>query len=67
MLAEINFTFSLIGLVETKFKMDIDHVINVDMTGYDLISQPSLSNAGGVAFYISQIMLSPVLIFKHFG
>ena len=53
MLVELNFPFSLIGLTETKFRKNIEHVTNVDMPGYDLISQPSLSNAGGVAFYIS--------------
>jgi exonuclease III len=53
MLVELNFPFSLIGLTETKFRKDIEHVTDVDMPGYDLISQPSLSNAGGVAFYIS--------------
>ena len=31
---------------------DKDIVSNVDIVGYDLISEPSLSNAGGVAFYI---------------
>ena len=51
MLIELNFPFSLIGLTETKFRRDIEHVTNVDMPGYDLISQPSLSNTGGVAFY----------------
>ena len=32
----------------------MDIVSNVDIVGYDLISDPSLSNAGGVAFYIKK-------------
>lgn len=52
MLSELNFPFSLIGLSETKFKVDRELLINVNIPGYDFISEPSLSNAGGVAFYI---------------
>lgn len=52
MLTELNFSFPIIGLSETKFVVDKDNLSNVNMVGYDLISNPSLSNAGGVAFYI---------------
>ena len=31
MLVELNFSFFLIGLTETKFRKDIEHVTNVDM------------------------------------
>ena len=36
---------------------DKDIVSNVDIVGYDLISEPSLSNAGGVAFYFSNSLI----------
>jgi hypothetical protein len=48
------------GLAETKIRVDGDIInrmvvsfdINVDIPGYEFISVPSLSNTGGVAFYI---------------
>ena len=52
MLHGLNLSFPLIGLSETKFLKDKDISSNVNIAGYDLISEPSLSNAGGVAFYI---------------
>ena len=52
MLSELNISFSLIGLSETKFKIDKSPLVNVDLLCYTLISEPSLSNADGVAFYI---------------
>lgn len=42
----------MIGLSETKFRADQDILTNINIPGYDFISQPSLSNAGGVGFYI---------------
>ena len=52
MLSELNFPFSLLGFSETKFKVDQERLVNVNIPGYNLISEPSLSNAGGVAFYV---------------
>ena len=52
MLSELDFSFSLIGLSETKLKVDNDYVANVNICGYNFISEPSISNAGGVRFYI---------------
>ena len=52
MLSELDFSFSLIGLSETKLKVDKDYVANVNIYGYNFISEPSISNAGGVGFYI---------------
>ena len=52
MLSELNHSFPLIGLSETKISYDKDLHVNVDLTGYDFISEPSHTNAGGVAFYI---------------
>ena len=52
MLSELNFPFSLLGFSETKFKVNQERLVNVNIPGYNLISEPSLSNAGGVAFYV---------------
>jgi hypothetical protein len=52
MLAEVNHSFSLIGLTETKYKVSEDIVYAHSMPGYCFISQPSLSNAGGVGFFV---------------
>ena len=52
MLSELHFSFPLIGLSETKFVKDKENLSNVNIAGYDFISEPSLSNAGGVAFYV---------------
>ena len=53
MLSELYFPFSLIGLTEIKQKIDQPPISNTDLCGYQFLSQPSLSNAGGVAFYIN--------------
>ena len=53
MLSELYFPFSIIGLTETKIKDDQAVIMNIDLPGYSLISQPTLSNAGGVSFYVS--------------
>ena len=53
MLVEINHSFSLIGLTETKYKVVDDIQCSHSMPGYSFLSQPSLSNAGGVGFFVS--------------
>ena len=53
MLSELYFPFSLIGLTEIKQKIDQPPISNTDLCGYQFLSQPSLSNARGVAFYIN--------------
>ena len=53
MLSELYFPFSLIGLNEIKQKIGESPMSNTDLYGYQFLSQPSLSNAGGVAFYIN--------------
>ena len=52
MLSELNILFPLIRLSETKLVENKDIISNVNITGYDLISKPTLSNAGGVVFYV---------------
>jgi len=39
------------GLSKIKFNVDKDIITNVNIPGYDFISPPRLSNAGGVGFY----------------
>jgi hypothetical protein len=43
----------LIGLTETRILKEKDHVTNTGIPGYTFFSQPSLSNAGGVGFFVS--------------
>ena len=51
MLSELQSPFSLMRLSKIKFNVDKDIITNVNIPGYDFISQPSLSNAEGVGFY----------------
>ena len=51
MLSEINHLFTVIGLTETKFKVNQEQLLNNDLPGYHL-SQQTLSNAGGVGILI---------------
>jgi hypothetical protein len=50
MLSQLIHPFSLIGLSETKINTNSTLLSNIDMHGYQFISQPSLSMAGGVGF-----------------
>ena len=52
MLGEVKFPFSLIGLSETKIKINEDCLANINLPGYNFLSQLSLSNAGGIGFFI---------------
>ena len=52
MLSDMKYSFSVIGLSETKIKVGIDPFLNTNLPGYYFLSQPSMSNAGGVGFYI---------------
>ena len=54
LLSELNYNFSVIGLTETKFKVSSQPTFNNNINGYRFHSQPSLSNAGGVAFYVQE-------------
>ena len=54
MLSSLYFPFSLIGLSEIKFRDNQDPLTNIQIAGYEFVSKPSLSNAGGVAFYIKK-------------
>ena len=52
LLSSIQHQLSIIGITETKIKRDFDCLNNIQLPRYDFISQPTLSNAGGVGFYI---------------
>ena len=52
MLSELYFPISVIGVTETKRKNDREIWLNINITGYRFLSQPSYTNAGGVGFYI---------------
>ena len=51
MLSQLSYPFSVICLSETKFNSS-HPVLNTYISGYHFHSQPSLSMAGGVGFYI---------------
>ena len=52
LLSDLNHNFNVIGISETKIMTNKDPLANVSIPGYEFLSQPSLQNAGGVAFYI---------------
>ena len=52
LLFELNHSFSLIGISEAKLISKRESIININIDGYNFISQPSLSNDGGVGLYM---------------
>ena len=48
----MNYSFSVIGLSETKIKHNRGIILNTDIKGYKFLSQPTLSEAGGVGLFI---------------
>ena len=53
MLSELYFPISVLGVTETKLKNDQDALANINLTGYNFLSPPSGTNAGGgVGFYV---------------
>ena len=61
MLTELHFPFSVIGLTETKIKFGKQPLTNIDLPGYTFVSQNTLSNAGGVGFYVRNDLTFTVL------
>ena len=57
LLSDLHHSFSMIGLSETKIKYGNDPIINLDLLGYNFISQATLSNAGGVGFYVNNVLV----------
>ena len=56
MVSKIDHPFSVIGLTETKLKENLDQLTVNDLRGYDFLSQPSLSNTGGVRFFTLNVL-----------
>ena len=52
LLSELNYSFKVIGLSETKITNNTGQISNTSLPGYNFISQPTLSQAGGVGLYI---------------
>ena len=52
MLSELYFPISVLGVTDTKLKNDEDALVNINLTGYNFLSQPSGTNAGVVGFYV---------------
>ena len=47
-------SFNVIGLSETKIKSSCDLTGNIAIEGYDFVSKPTLTNAGGVGFFVKE-------------
>lgn len=54
LLNDLNYPFSIIGLSETRIKHDWEPIFNTSLNDYKFLSQPTLSNAGGVGFFIKE-------------
>ena len=54
LLSDLSHNFSIIGLSETKLSFDKDCIVNINILGYNFLSQPSHTNAGGVGFFVRQ-------------
>ena len=52
LLSDLKHNFDIVGLSEIKFTLNKEPIVNINIVGYNFISQPSHSNAGGVGFYI---------------
>ena len=49
----INIPFDIIGISETKHQINKDFLVNVDMQGYSMYTQPSKNSCGGCAVYVN--------------
>ena len=56
LLANLSETPDIIAISETKITYG-QPIVNVDITGYDFIHCDSITKAGGVGFYVKQILL----------
>ena len=69
MLSELYYPISVIGVTERKLKNDRQILLNINITGYSFLSQPSCTNTGGVGFYIKNhlryIHTSDKMILNH--
>ena len=54
LLSELQHPFDVVGLSEAKIKDSCDPARNITINGYNFISKPTLTNAGGVGFYVKE-------------
>ena len=54
LLSDLQNSFDVIGLSETKVKSNCDLTSNIAIEGYDFVSKPTLTNAGDVGFFIKE-------------
>ena len=52
-MSDLDHTFTIIGLTETKIMNDKPLVTNITMHGHQFLSQPTHSNAGDIRLYIN--------------
>ena len=52
-LSAVETKFDVVGITETKQQVEKDFITNVDLDGCCVYTQPSNSNAGGVAHYVN--------------
>ena len=52
LLSDLQHSFDVIGLSETKIKSNCDLTSNIAIEGYDFVSKPTLTNASGKGFFI---------------
>lgn len=57
LLNDLKLSFSVIGLSETRLIKNKDHINNINIPGYQFLSQPTTSAAGGVGLYIKSSLL----------
>ena len=49
----INIPFDIIGISETKHQINKDFLVNVDMQGYSMYTEPSKNSCSGCAIYVN--------------
>ena len=56
LLESLKLPFDILGISKTKQQVNKNFLRNVNLTGYEFYSQPSMSAAGGVALYVNSIL-----------
>ena len=73
MLSNLYFPLLRVGLTEIKIKVGQDLLPNTNLSGYSFTSLPSVTNVGGVGFFMNNNQLSGLIlveqhmILKHYG
>ena len=52
----LNIPFDIIGISESKQQVGKDFLVNVQMDGYSMYSQPSKSSCGGCVLYVNSML-----------